>query len=307
MRYWWVNQNQTFKHEVAGGFLWSPKTNKNGARNQFYENMKEVRAGDPIFSFSDTYIKAVGIAQGSAQSATKPDFGAVGDQWSDEGWFVPVEFESSDQPVKPKDFIDELLPHMPAKYAPLQTSGNGNQGVYLAEITEGFAEVIFKKLGPQFAIDPLSTEAEETEAADAKAQKALVGRTDIGPTQIKQLVSARRGQGIFRANVRLNESSCRITGISDQRFLTASHIKPWRASDDKEKLDGCNGLLLSPHADKLFDKGFISFNDEGSVVLGKRLPQQIWETWFPQGQVLVVPFSDKQRAYLAYHRANLLD
>jgi len=62
MRYWWVNQNQTYMHEVFGGYLWSPKTNSNGARNQFYDNMKRVDPGDVVLSFSDTYIKAVGIA-----------------------------------------------------------------------------------------------------------------------------------------------------------------------------------------------------------------------------------------------------
>lgn len=306
MRYWWVNQNQTYKHEVDGGFLWSPKANKNGARNQFYDNMMEVKAGDPIFSFSDTYIKAVGIAQGPVQSASKPDFGAIGDQWSDEGWFVPVEFETAQQPVKPKDFIDELLPHMSAKYAPLQSNGNGNQGVYLAEVSERFADVLIGKLGPQSSNVLHQEGTEEADLADAEAQEALMGRTDIGPTQIKQLVSARRGQGIFRANVRLNETSCRITGISEQKLLTASHIKPWRDSNDQEKLDGCNGLLLSPHADKLFDKGYISFNDDGTVVLGKKLPQDVWNIWFPNGQLMAKPFNQNQQAYLAYHRANLL-
>jgi hypothetical protein len=46
MRYWWVNQNQTYKHEVGGGYLWSPKRNANGARNPFYESMREVSPGD---------------------------------------------------------------------------------------------------------------------------------------------------------------------------------------------------------------------------------------------------------------------
>ena len=40
MRYWWVNQKQTHRHEIGGGYLWSPMRNRNGARNQFYENMK---------------------------------------------------------------------------------------------------------------------------------------------------------------------------------------------------------------------------------------------------------------------------
>src|SRR3954470_6781770 len=57
MRYWWVNQNQTYRAEVRGSFMWSPKQNANGARNQFYENMREVSPGDIVFSFCDTRIK----------------------------------------------------------------------------------------------------------------------------------------------------------------------------------------------------------------------------------------------------------
>jgi putative restriction endonuclease len=43
MRYWWVNQNQTYRHEVQGGYLWSPKRNANGARNPFYESSAKSR------------------------------------------------------------------------------------------------------------------------------------------------------------------------------------------------------------------------------------------------------------------------
>ena len=101
MRYWWVNQNQTYKHEIQGGFLWSPKRRRDGRRNQFYDNMTEVRAGDVILSFCDTRIKAVGVAQGPALSAVKPEFGSIGEQWDDDGWYVPVEFEEAANPIRP--------------------------------------------------------------------------------------------------------------------------------------------------------------------------------------------------------------
>jgi putative restriction endonuclease len=90
IRYWWVNQNQTYREEVRGSFMWSPKRNANGARNQFYENMREVSPGDVVFSFCDTRIKALGIVTGRAQTGPKPDFGTAGANWSQEGWFVPV-------------------------------------------------------------------------------------------------------------------------------------------------------------------------------------------------------------------------
>lgn len=76
MRYWWVNQHQTYRHEIAGGYLWSPKRKANGARNPFYESMREVAPGDLILSFADTRIAAIGNAQSHGASVRSPsDFG----------------------------------------------------------------------------------------------------------------------------------------------------------------------------------------------------------------------------------------
>ncbi len=301
MRYWWVNQNQTYKAEVKGGFLWSPKANKDGRRNRFYDNMELVQPGDLIVSFCDTQIKAVGVAKGRAQTAEKPNFGSAGNQWHNQGWLVPVEFTEVSNPVRPKDFIGELTPYLAEKYSPLQPNGNGNQGVYLAEISEVFISQIFGKLGlnvsdfsRQFDVD------DEVEAE--REQAALAGRTDIGATQKEQLVLSRRGQGIFKANVRLNEKACRITGVNDPRLLVASHIKPWAKSSDREKLDGCNGLLLSPHVDRLFDAGLMSFDDDGNIKISSSLDAVTLRQWSLHNVTNVGKFLPEQAIYLNYHR-----
>jgi hypothetical protein len=79
MRYWWVNQNQTARQEQQGGYLWSPKRKKKGARNHFYETMREISPGDIVFSFVDTFISAIGIAESYCWESPKPaEFGAVG-------------------------------------------------------------------------------------------------------------------------------------------------------------------------------------------------------------------------------------
>jgi len=93
MRYWWVNQNQTFDHEFRGGYLWSPKRKSNQARNPFYEFMREVAPGDVIFSFQGTHIRALGVAQSHCYEAPKPsEFGTAGTNWSDIGWKVEVRY-----------------------------------------------------------------------------------------------------------------------------------------------------------------------------------------------------------------------
>src|SRR6187200_1994135 len=152
MRYWWVNQNQTFRHEIEGGYLWSPKRNANGARNPFYESMREVAPGDLIFSLMDTRILAVGIAQSYCWESPKPlEFGTAGENWENIGWKVKVKFTELENKVRPKDHMGILRPLLPEKYAPLQPNGNGLQSVYLTEIPEPFAEVLMGLIGREVA------------------------------------------------------------------------------------------------------------------------------------------------------------
>jgi putative restriction endonuclease len=309
VNYWWVNQNGTYKSEVPGGFLWSPKTKSNGHQNKFYDFMTEVRAGDVVFSFCDTKIKAVGIATASASTSPKPNFGKAGDSWSAKvGWMVPVEFEEFLTPIRPKDHIETLRALLPSKYAPLQSNGDGLQSVYLAKLPPPLAEQLIELIGPiyKLAISRLQTDAEEVISDEDKIEDALKGRTDIGATTRDQLVKARRGQGIFKTNVRLNEQSCRITGVDDIKHLRASHIKPWAASSDEEKLNGCNGLLLAPHVDHLFDCGYISFSDSGDVLVSRTIDQKILALWAIPPQMNVGTFNSEQCKFLNYHRTNVL-
>ncbi len=123
---WWVNQNQTYLHEVRGGYLWSPQRKKNGDRNVFYDNMRRMQPGDVVLSFCETLVKAVGVARGVAESAPKPaEFGERGSYWGTEGWLVPVDFVEINSPIRPKDHIGALRPTLPAKYSPLQGNGDG--------------------------------------------------------------------------------------------------------------------------------------------------------------------------------------
>ena len=94
---------------------------------------------------------------------------------------------------------------------------------------------------------------------------ALNERTDIPVTMREALVQARVGQGRFRSDVAGlwgKGEVCALTGIDVPELLIASHIKPWRDSNDDERLDACNGLLLAAHVDKAFDRYLLSFREE---------------------------------------------
>ncbi|STQ82136.1 Uncharacterised protein [Hafnia alvei] len=77
MRYWWVNHKQTVKHEVNGGFLWSPKTKKGNIKNRYYDNLCIAAPGDKVLSYANKKVAYVGVVTDFAISASKPEFGAA--------------------------------------------------------------------------------------------------------------------------------------------------------------------------------------------------------------------------------------
>ena len=91
-------------------------------------------------------------------------------------------------------------------------------------------------------------------------------------TQRKGLVTSRVGQGFYRQElIKKFDNKCAVTGINLEEILIASHIIPWRHSNDEERLDIENGILLSPLYDSLFDKNLISFQDNGDIIISKKI------------------------------------
>lgn len=144
----------------------------------------------------------IGVVVESAQSSPKPDYGKVGLSWPIEGWLVSVEFTEINKKIRPKDHIDLLRPHLPTRYSPIQSNGNGLQSVYLARVPVSMAEVLINLIGPEYtlAISSNETKLLDNPVNDEKLITDLVGRTDIGKTTKDQLILSRRGQGIFKAN-----------------------------------------------------------------------------------------------------------
>jgi hypothetical protein len=304
MRYWWVNQNQTYKTEVRGNFMWSPRANANGARNPFYDTMREVAPFDIVFSFCDTRIKAIGMVTGPAQASPKPDFGGAGLNWSKEGWFVPVYYIAFEAPIRPKDHIAILRHFLPAKYSPLQANGDGLQGVYLAAVPEPMAEALIGLIGQDYH-QAFAALHEFPSTPDVEDNVEPIADPDFGPTFKEQLVKARRGQGVFRSGVLLTETACRVTGVDDPKHLRASHIKPWRVADNTERLSRHNGLLLSPHVDHLFDQGYISFANDERLLIVPDVQTNLLDKWGIDAGTRVGEFNHEQQAFLEYHRVNV--
>lgn len=320
MRYWWVNQNQTYRQEVMGGYLWSPKRNANGARNPFYEFMREVAPGDLVFSFVDTRIVAIGTAASYCYESPKPaEFGEVGLNWEAIGWRVRVNFVTLLNKIRPKDHIDVLRRALPSRYSPLQGTGNGIQSVYLTELPSALAEVLIGLIGQeatmlrdrltQSAVDtPMHAENADLETWEHHIESKIESDVQLSDTERQALVVARRGQGLFKQRVMEIEDHCRITGVTNPIHLRASHCKPWRDSTNSERLNGENGLLLTPTMDHLFDRGFISFEDSGALIISPVAhAPSLQRMGLPTDKVLNVgAFTEGQKQFLDYHRDAVL-
>lgn len=284
-RYFWVNHKQTYKTEVGEGYLWSPKVNANKSFNQTYENMRLVKPGDIVFSYAMGVIQAIGCATSTAYDTENP-FVEV-EQWGNVGWKVDIDFFYVDNKFKPKDFIDEIRELLPIKYSPISlTTGNGNQGCYLAEISCSLAAYLYEKIDPSGTLEiaQLNEDKEENIPQTSKAAYVL----------------QRIGQNIFRKELLKKFKHCPLTGIQLNELLRASHIKPWSISSNSERLDSANGILLAAHVDILFDKGFISFDDEGNLLSKNDDVESLLEQMNVKTRKIELPIESKK--YLKWHR-----
>jgi predicted restriction endonuclease len=96
-----------------------------------------------------------------------------------------------------------------------------------------------------------------------------------------------------------------VTSVTDIRHLRASHIKPWKDSNDLEKLSGSNGLLLSPHIDHLFDQGWISFGDKEDILVSKIISPGLTSAWGIDLDHKIGKFTDAQSEFLEFHRVEI--
>jgi len=278
MRYWWVNHKQTFRHEFEGHYIWSPKRKRDGSRNRYYDYLREVIPGDVVLSYASGAVQGAGFAVSYCYTCPRPaEFGHVGDAWDVIGWRVDVQFQRFPRAVRPKEHLSVVVPLLEREqFAPLRSTGDGLQHVYLTSISNPFAELIIGLAG---ATATFSTPAFQ-ESSSILVERELSGQmeweeieqrhvleAEIPVTTRRALVQARVGQGLFKDRVSQIEKRCRLTFVENPTHLVGSHIKPWREATNEERLNGANGLLLTPTADHLFDRGFISFDDSGEVLI----------------------------------------
>ena len=121
----------------------------------------------------------------------------------------------------------------------------------------------------------------------------------------KTEIETRLGQGKYRNELIELWEKCSITEFIKTDFLIASHIKPWRISENEEKVDKYNGLLLTPNFDKLFDKGYISFESDGSIILSKFLTKTEYNKLGIFSNSKLYKVFEENKKYLKFHKENI--
>jgi hypothetical protein len=176
------------------------------------------------------------------------------------------------------------------------------------------AEVLLGLIGQEVtpialaARDMKPVSADDLDVWERKLEQQLLNDPTVQETERTAIIRARNGQGLFKERVSKIESRCRITGVENPVHLVASHCKPWRDSTNDERLNGENGLLLTPSIGHLFDRGFIGFEDNGTLIISPVAHRpSLQRMGVDTAKVVNVgAFTSGQKQFLDFHRNAVL-
>ena len=140
--------------------------------------------------------------------------------------------------------------------------------------------------------------SESSEELEHDIENIIEDKT-IAETEKSTYINTRIGQGKYRRELIGYWEACALTGYGDTRLLVASHIKPWKVSSNEERLDSYNGLLLLPNLDKIFDLGFITFENNGKIIISNYLEET---AKLGVTHNMSVNLNDHHQEYIEYHR-----
>ena len=205
-------------------------------------------------------------------------------------------------PIAPT-FLDRAFEHLGANFKTSHRCSWENYSTYVGLIGEIKALLIESLKGEVTLLDAHSfawmlAGQMERENKLADVQKYL----SLSSTEREAIVKARIGQGRFRDSLIDYWSACAVTGCAEVALLRASHIKPWAKAALEERLSLYNGLLLSPALDACFDSGYVSFDDEGRILISKRLTSNDANALGIYSDMRLKKVEPEHKSYLAFHR-----
>jgi hypothetical protein len=291
MAYWWVYQGKSFDRALRGGYLWAPHTTKTGSTPYYYwSNVRRVQMSDIIFSHREGQIVAVATPRGPAYDAAAPHPDDNND-WVAEGWRLDVDYALLKQPLPYATAYALLKDLSEGRESPFAANGRPNQG-FLFRLSDAAGVRLTE------AIDG----GDDNQLADALAS-TTPGISALTNTSSLSVVAVRLRQALFRRRLDQHwKGMCAVTGLEVRDLLRASHIKRWSDSDDYERLDPFNGLLLSAAYDAAFDKGLVTFDDDGRIIISTALSAEAARQAGIEPLARIRHLQPAHHPYLAHHR-----
>lgn len=291
MNFFWVNIGKTHKEVEQYKFLWAPQfiVSEKGTKvvRRGWEIVKEVKKGDIIFCHQNGEIVYLAQAKTNSYESPRPDNRKY-KEWTHEGSRIDVDLIVLDIPILVDKFRLIFITHHNRYCDP-----------FIFDITGKCAQKYMSKIPPD-AASLISSFIDEDISIDFNNKSSSV-ISRIGKNKTI-LTKARIGQGQYRKDLlKLWENKCAVTKVGDENLLVASHIVAWNISDPKEKTDPYNGLLLTPNLDKLFDLGFISFDDNGNMLFKKEIENSLEKLSINKNSKLRRVFKQNIK-YLKRHR-----
>lgn len=169
----------------------------------------------------------------------------------------------------------------------------------LVEVIKDYSGEVVDNISRDFLGKATNDAATPDALEDIESDAAL---RELTETERRAEIDARRGQGKYRKDLIEVWGGCAVTRCTHLGILRASHIKPWRDSSHAERLNRFNGLLLSPNLDAAFDRGLISFADDGTINISTLLSTESrLQLGIGEGLRLVYVYPENC-PFLDYHR-----
>ncbi|MCA7883264.1 HNH endonuclease [Burkholderia contaminans] len=294
MEFYWVNVGLTINEVLSGNFLWAPEhtVTQSGKEQhlEHWDNVAKVKAGDLIFCCHSQRISHLAVAIKDSYSAPRPPSRSFS-EWNAGGHRVDVQLIELKTPVLRDEVSGGFMLRFDEHTSPsLFTSTGTLKQIYMAHLPKDAGAYLL-----------------ETSQMIERFEDALISDggngKKVSKTTRDAIVKARIGQGKFRdALLTLWKDQCSLTGLSNPDLLIASHIHAWSLSTNVERLDPDNGLLLAPHIDRLFDRGLISFDHEGRLLIGPALSSHDQQLLALDRYTSLRKLTAGNRKYLARHR-----
>ena len=205
-------------------------------------------------------------------------------------------------PIAPT-FFDRAFKHLGADFKTSHRCSWENYSIYVALIGE-----LKTMLAESLAVEVTLLDAHSFAwmlAAQMERENKLADVQEylsLSSSEREAIVKARIGQGRFRESLIDYWSTCAVTGCMEVSLLRASHIKPWAEASLAERLSLYNGLLLSPALDASFDSGYVSFDDEGKILISERLGAADASALGIHADMFLRRIKPEHKKYLAFHR-----